>query len=62
MKSEYESGTRVRFSEDWSDGDEGVMIVCGEDEGKGRVDVTPEKTDLPLRPVETVKTYMIERI
>jgi hypothetical protein len=62
MKSEYNKGTRVRLKSEWNEGDTQVFIVVGEDEGKGRVDITPETSDMPLPGIETVKTYMIERI
>lgn len=63
MKSEYPLGTRVRFKPEWADGDgDLVFVVVGEDEGKGRVDVSPEVSDLPYPGIETVRTTMIEKV
>lgn len=63
MKSEYANGTRVRFRPEWA-GEEAAMVfvVVGEDEGKGRVDVTPETSELLYPGIETVEIGMIERL
>jgi hypothetical protein len=62
MKNEYNKGTKVRLTSEWNEGDTQVFIVVGEDEGKGRVDIAPENSDLTMAGIETVKTFMIERI
>ena len=62
MKSEYNKGARVRITSEWNEGDTQVFIVVGEDEGKCRVDITPETSDLPHPGIETVKTFMIESV
>ncbi len=65
--SDYKKGDRVKIRPEWRDeGDEGlVWEVVGEDEGKGRVDITPlgpELDKMNIRPVQTVDIQMIERI
>lgn len=63
--SEFHKGDRVKIRPEWrDDGDENlVWEVVGEDEGKGRVDISPlgpEWDKWQVRPVQTVATHMID--
>lgn len=40
MKSEYRKGALVKLAAAWSEGDTQTFVVVGEDEGKGRVDIS----------------------
>ena len=55
-------GTLVRFLPEFADGDTGVFVVVHGDEGKGRVDVSPQDWPYPIRPLETVPVTMLEMI
>jgi hypothetical protein len=61
MTSTYNKNDRVRFLPEFAGEDTGTYLVVTEDEGKGRIDVTPEACSLPIPPIETVSTDMVER-
>ncbi len=55
-------GTLVRFLPQFAQGDTEIHVVIHGDEGKGRVDISPQRWPWPIRPLETVAVAMLEMI
>lgn len=56
-------GQQVFFKPEWQDkGDDRFIFIAQCDESKGRVEVKPVNTGLPIPPWHTVSVDMIERV
>lgn len=59
----FPKGAIVRLRPEWSEGNDELHVVVGEDKGKGRVDISPVNWEHgAIVPVETVTIEMIELV
>jgi len=61
-EEKYSPGTVVQILDEWNEGDRSYYVVASTVEGTDRVDIIPTVWDNPIKPRETVRTYMLRVI